>query len=88
VDVWLNLLVTVDNFKEFWLAPVAPPNQQTYLQFPPELIWTNAAVQLDSKDVISKAFVFWLCHILFHDAGMCFGMKNAFFARLRWDRAS
>jgi hypothetical protein len=88
VDVWLNLLVAVDNFQEFPLAPVAPPNQRTYLQFPPELIWTNAAVQLDSKDVISEAFVFRLRHILFQDAGMCFGMKNAFFVRLRWDRAS
>jgi hypothetical protein len=69
----------------FPLAPLAPANQQTHIQFPPEIIWTNVAVKLDATEVISEAFVFRLCHILFNNAGMCYGMDNAFFARLRWD---
>ena len=85
-EVWLNLLIVADVFPSFPLAPVAPPNQRTYLQFPPEIMWTNVAVKLDASEVISEAFVFRLRHILFNDAGMCFGMDNAFFARLRWDR--
>lgn len=85
-DVWLNLLLAAADFPEFPLAPVVPPNQRTYLQFPPEVIWTNTAVKLDSSLVVSEAFVFRLRHILFTDAGMCYGMANAFFARLCWDR--
>jgi hypothetical protein len=48
-DVWLNLLLAAADFPEFPLAPVVPPNQRTYLQFPPEVIWTNTAVKLDSS---------------------------------------
>jgi hypothetical protein len=86
VEVWLNLLVAAKDFPAFPLAPVAPPNQRTYIQFPPEIIWTNTAVLLQASEVISEAFVFRLHHILFKDGGMCYGMENAFFARLRWDR--
>jgi hypothetical protein len=88
VDVWLNLLIAADSFPSYPLAPVGPPNQRTYIQFPPEIIWTNVAVKLDASEVISEAFVFRLRHILFNDAGMCYGMENAFFARLRWNRNS
>jgi hypothetical protein len=85
-DVWLNLLLAAADFPEFPLAPVAPPNQRTYIQFPPEVIWTNTAVKLDTSMVLSEAFVFRLRHILFTDAGMCYGMANAFYSRLCWDR--
>jgi hypothetical protein len=85
-QVWLNLLIGAEDFSAFPLAPVMPPSQQTYIQFPPEIIWTNAAVLLEASEVISEAFVFRLRHILFNDAGMCYGMENAFFVRLRWDR--
>jgi hypothetical protein len=35
-------------------------------------------VKLDASKVISEAFIFRLCHILFNKARICYGMENAF----------
>jgi hypothetical protein len=86
VDVWLNLLIPAIDFPQFPLSPVQAPPSRTYMQFPPELIWTNLTVRLDAREVLSEAFVFRHRHILFNDAGICVGMENAFFVRLRWQR--
>jgi hypothetical protein len=59
---------------------------RTYIQFPPELVWMNLTVWVDTREVLSEAFVFRHCHILFNDGGIRVGMENAFFVRLRWRR--
>jgi hypothetical protein len=83
VDVWINLLAAASGFPRFPLSPVQPPLTRTYIQFPPELVWTNLTVRLDAKEVLSEAFVFRHRHILFNDAGICVGMENTF---LVWAR--
>jgi hypothetical protein len=86
VRVQLNLLLGATAFSQFPLSPVQPPPLRTYIQFPPELVWTNLTVLVDAREVVSEAFVFRHRHILFNDAGICVGMENAFFVRIRWKR--
>jgi hypothetical protein len=86
VEVWINLLAAATDFPRFPLSPIQPPLTRTYIQFPPELVWTNLTVRLDAKEVLSEAFVFRHRHILFNDAGICVGMENAFFVRVRFQR--
>jgi hypothetical protein len=85
-NVWLNLLVAANAFPQFPLSPVQPPPLQTYIQFPLKLVWTNLTVRLNARQVLSEAFVFRHRHILFNDAGICVGMENAFFVRIRWTK--
>jgi hypothetical protein len=60
-----------------------PTNNRTYMEFPEELMWTNTIQKISSSQVKCNLF-FHESSILFGDGGMCYGMTNSFFVRLRF----
>jgi hypothetical protein len=56
------------------------------VEFPEELVWTDTIQKLPASQVKCEAFVFHKSSILFGDGGMCYGMTNGFFVRLRFQQ--
>jgi hypothetical protein len=82
----VNFLVLSSEFPNYPASPPVPPNNQTYLQFPEELIWTDTTQKIPACQVKCEAFVFHESFIMFGDGGMCYGMSNGFFVRMRYNR--
>jgi hypothetical protein len=79
----VNFLVPSSQFPNFPAPPPVPPNNRTYMEFPKELVWTDTIQKISISQVKCEAFVFPESSILFGDGGMCYGMVNGFFVRLR-----
>jgi hypothetical protein len=78
-----NFLVPASEYPQFpALAPVGP-NDRTYLEYPAELVWTDTVQKLSPKQVKSEAFVFRQNWIRTGAGGICVGMANGYFVRIR-----
>jgi hypothetical protein len=84
--VLVNLMVQSSEFPDHPAPPPVPPNNRTYLEFPEELVWTDTIQKIPACQVKCEAFVFHESSILFGDGGMCHGMTNGFFVRMRFQR--
>jgi hypothetical protein len=86
--VLVNFLVQSSEFPNFPAPPPVPPNNRTYVEFPEELVWTDTIQKIPASHIKGEAFVFHESSILFGDGGMCYGMTNGFFVRLRFPASS
>jgi hypothetical protein len=80
----VNLFVLPTDLPFFPLGEPVPPPNRTFLEYPPELVWTNHVQWLPQGHLTSEAFVFLQDNIKNGSAGYCIGMDNAFFCRVFW----
>jgi hypothetical protein len=83
-----NFLVPASEYPQFPANDPVPPNDRTYLEYPPELVWTDTVQRLPPSQVKSEAFVFKFNWIRTGEGSICLGMTNGFLVRIRHQRLS
>jgi hypothetical protein len=80
----VNLFFLPQDMPSFPLGTPAPPKQRMYIEYPPEVYWSNFVKWIPQIQLIMEAFVFLESDVASGSAGFCIGMENAFFVRYQW----
>jgi hypothetical protein len=83
----VNLFFYPVDLPTFPLCALLPPPNRIYIQYPPEVVWSNYVQWIPQAQLISEAFVFLESEYTTGPAGFSFGMDNAFVVRCFWKRA-